>query len=77
MTPVLREATIEWMDAALDKRLASSHGQIQRSVERAGWLGNPTTGEVSAWDSYDGDRSKASWLPTRSAAEKWRALADF
>lgn len=77
LTPVHRQNTIAWMDGVLDRRIAGGSGRIKESIEQSGWLGNPSTGGISAWGAYGGDRSTANWLPTQAAAEQWRALAGF
>lgn len=77
VTPVHQQNTLAWMDAVLNRRLAGASGRITQIAEQSGWLGNPSTGEVSPWGAYSGDRSSANWLPTRAAAELWRVLAGF
>lgn len=77
LTPVHQQNTLAWMGGVLDRRIAGGSGQIKQSVEPSGWLGNPSTGSISPWGAYSGDRSTANWLPTQEAAEQWRALAGF
>jgi hypothetical protein len=77
LTPAHQQTTLAWMDAALGKRLAGNSGRIRKGVEQSGWLGDPSTGEVSPWGRYRGDRSMANWLPSRRAAEQWQAFAGF
>ena len=73
-SPNLRAATLEWIGSVVGLRLAGSSGRLRAIVEQSGWLGDPSTGEVSPWGGYRGDRSEASWFPTRSTAEQWRRL---
>lgn len=71
---VLRTTTIGWMQEILARRVAGASGRIRPAVTVLGWLGDPATGEVSPWGRYDGDRSAASWFPTKCVAELWQAL---
>ena len=73
-TPVHQATTIEWMGAVLNHRLAGSSGQLRTIKEQSGWLGNSSTGQVFPWGGYRGDRSTASWFPTRAVAQRWRTL---
>ena len=73
-TPAMRTATLAWMSSVLDRRVAGSSSHIQTVVEQSGWLGDPSTGEVSPWGRYRGDRSSANWFPTRGPAEQWQIL---
>jgi hypothetical protein len=73
-TPAFRTATREWLRSVLERRVAGSSGQTHAMPSQSGWLGDPSTGEVSPWGTYRGDRSTASWLPTRDAAEQWQRL---
>lgn len=71
---VLRTTTIGWMQEIVDRRVAGASGRIRPAVAVLGWLGDPATGEVSPWGRYDGDRTAASWFPTKCVAELWRTL---
>ncbi len=77
LTPAKKQMTLAWLEAALDRRINGASGGIRVVPEQSGWLGNPTTGEISTWGAYSGDRSTANWLPTEAAAEQWRAVAGF
>ena len=77
ITPVHQGATLAWMDAVLGRRLAGGSGLIRNTVQQSGWLGDLSTGRISPWGAYSGDRSAANWLPTKEAAEHWRALSGF
>jgi hypothetical protein len=73
-TPAFRAATLAWMGAVLDRRVAGSSGQLHGVPEQSGWLGDPSSGAVSPWGRYRGDRSSANWFPTRGSAEQWQIL---
>lgn len=69
-----RQLTLDWLEAALQGRVNGSSGTLQTSMEQSGWLGDPSTGEVSPWGGFRGDRSSASWLPTGQFAGEWRTF---
>ncbi|HEU4800848.1 MAG TPA: hypothetical protein VFS94_09455 [Gemmatimonadales bacterium] len=77
LSPAKAQLTLAWLEAVLDRRINGASGGIRVVPEQSGWLGNPTTGEISTWGAYSGDRSTANWLPTEAAAEQWRAVAGF
>jgi hypothetical protein len=74
LSPAQRQLTLDWMDSVLRLRLAGSSGHLRTIVEQSGWLGDPSTADVSAWGGYRGDHSAASWFPTRGVAQLWRTL---
>jgi hypothetical protein len=73
-SPAHRMATLTWIAAVLHHRLAGASGRLRPVAEQSGWLGDPSTGEVSPWGGYRGNRLEANWFPTRSSAEQWQAL---
>lgn len=75
LTPKHRSLTVEWMRTILHEQYCCGMGGRARILEIAGWLGNPTTGEVFRWDDYPpGNRSSANWFPTQTVAGQWRDL---
>ena len=65
-----------WIDAVLTARLPATAGAPLRAVtETTGWLGNRSTGAVSAYACYSSTRSSASWLPSQEAALGWQRMA--
>ena len=73
-SPNHRTATLEWLGAIMNLRVARASGDLRTILEQSGWLGNAATGDVSPWGGYTGDRSEASWFPTRSTAAQWQIL---
>lgn len=74
LSPNHRDATLEWIGAIMNLGVAGASGNLRTMAEQSGWLGNPSTGDVTPWGGYTGDRSRANWFPTRSAAERWQSL---
>ena len=73
-----RLLTLAWIGSVLDVRLAASRYDPPRDLaESDGWLGDPSTGDVSPWASYPGDRASASWLPSQVGAERWQDFVDL
>ncbi len=70
------DLAFDWIDAVLAARLPETAGAPLRPMtESAGWLGNRSTGAISAWACYGSNRSLASWLPTYETALRWQAMA--
>ena len=66
-----RALSVNWLRAIVELRLGASAQDPLRTVpESAGWLGHPDFG-VSDWMGYVGDRTAASWFPSRATAEEW------
>lgn len=76
-SPAKAQMTLTWIEAALDRRINGSSGRIREVMEQSGYLGDAATGVISPWGAYAGDRTTASWLPTRAAADAWRVLLGF
>jgi hypothetical protein len=66
-----RELTVDWMRAILPLWNA---GPFRQSSPRVGWLGDPATGQIAPIRTFAGDRSAASWVPTRPLAAQWAAF---
>ncbi|HEY0970955.1 MAG TPA: hypothetical protein VGE02_08295 [Gemmatimonadales bacterium] len=66
-----RELTIDWMRAILP---VANAGPFRQNPPQVGWLGDPATGEIAPIRTFAGDRSKASWFPTRPLAVQWAAF---
>jgi hypothetical protein len=66
-----RELTVAWMRAILP---LTNAGAFRRNPPRVGWLGDPSTGEIASVAAFAGDRSAASWFPTRPLALQWAAF---
>jgi pimeloyl-ACP methyl ester carboxylesterase len=65
-----------WIDAVIAARLPPSPGAPLRAVTEAdGWLGDRSSGAISAYGCYGSTRSRASWLPTRETALRWQRMA--
>lgn len=64
-----------WYNAVLASRLpgATTGGPVTlRPIDEAsGWLGNRTTFATAPYASYEGDKLKASWLPSAQSARDW------
>jgi hypothetical protein len=68
-------AALGWIVNALSLRLPATPGDPLVALDEAsGWLGDPTTFEITPWADYAGDRSKASWLLSQTAAALWQNL---
>ncbi len=75
LTPLQRQVTINWMSTILSLRLPVRLSHPLREIAEArGWLGNLTTGDAVRWAAYRGDRTLASWLPSKSTANEWERL---
>ena len=74
LTPDHRAITVNWLRAVVELRLGHSPDEdLQDIPESTGWLGQPGSG-VASWETYRGDRSAASWFPSRATAEEWWAF---
>jgi hypothetical protein len=71
LTPAQREVTVDWMKAILP---LGNAGPFSQNSPQVGWLGDPTTGEIAPVQTFAGDRSTASWFPTRPLATQWAAF---
>jgi pimeloyl-ACP methyl ester carboxylesterase len=66
----------DWIDAVLTARLPATAGAPLRAITvTAGWFGDRSTGAISPYSCFGGDRSSASWLPSREAALGWQRMA--
>jgi hypothetical protein len=75
LSQIQREVTVQWMRTILRRRLPAAPSRPLREItERSGWLGDRATGETWRWAAYRGDRSLASWLPSRAVARQWEDL---
>lgn len=75
LTPAHHRMTVDWMRAIAELRLPREGSGTPREVdETSGWLGDRATGDAAPWADFTRDRSLASWLPSREAAESWEAL---
>jgi hypothetical protein len=74
LSPAQRELTVDWMRAILPLGNARP---FRQNSPRVGWLGDPTTGQVAPVQTFAGDRSAASWFPTRPLAVQWAAFIGF
>jgi dienelactone hydrolase len=71
LTPAQRELTVDWMRAILP---LGSAGPFRQTSPQVGWLGDPATGQIAPARTFAGDRSVASWFPTRPLAVQWAAF---
>jgi hypothetical protein len=71
LSPAQRELTVDWMRAILPLETA---GPFHQNPPQVGWLGDPATGQIAPVWMFAGDRSAASWFPTRPLAEQWAAF---
>jgi hypothetical protein len=71
LSPVQRELTVDWMRAILPLGTA---GPFRQNPPQVGWLGDPATGQIAPAWTFAGERSAASWFPTRPLAEQWAAF---
>jgi len=67
-----RALTIDWMRAILP---LGSADPFHQNPPLVGWLGDPTSGAVSPFATFEGNRATASWLPTRTLALQWAAFS--
>ncbi|HSI86201.1 MAG: hypothetical protein ACAI35_18150 [Candidatus Methylacidiphilales bacterium] len=86
---VSKKAGLEFIDKAFQKRLpvaansefgsdfgtspASTDPKMNELVEKDGLLGNPATGEATAYDLFSGSKAAASWLMDQEFAASWKA----
>ena len=69
-------AVITWIKEMLSRRLPANVGDpLVALTDSSGWLGDPSTFNVSAWAAYAGDKRTASWLLSQTAATAWQGLA--
>lgn len=68
LSPAQRELTVDWMRAILPLGIA---GPFRQNPPQVGWLGDPETGQIAPARTFAGDRSAASWFPTRPLAVQW------
>jgi predicted esterase len=77
---VPNELLMAWLDGVIAQRLPAdvdlSKGPPKLNDIRieAGWLANPHTLEIAEFAKYDGDKSKATWLPNEASALAWKKL---
>ena len=71
LSPAQRELTVDWMRAILPLGTA---GPFRQNPPQVGWLGDPATGQIAPARTFAGDRSAASWFPTRPLAVQWAAF---
>ena len=74
LSPAQRELTVDWMRAILPLGTA---GPFHQNPPQVGWLGDPATGQVAPIQMFAGDRSAASWFPTRPLAAEWAEFIGF
>ncbi|MFM7071134.1 MAG: hypothetical protein ACKO38_04985 [Planctomycetota bacterium] len=69
-----------WLEAVIAQRLPpdvdlrKGPPKLKDINIQDGWLGNPQTLEIAEHAKYEGDRSKACWLPDKTSAELWKKL---
>jgi hypothetical protein len=68
LSPAQRELTVDWMRAILPLVNA---GPFRQNPPQVGWLGDPANGQIAPVRTFAGDRSAASWFPTRPLAAQW------
>src|SRR5262245_21933349 len=67
-----RYLAIPWLDACLSARLSKVSGQpLQAMATDGAWLAVPTGIEALPAAKFDGDASKACWLPNEAIARSW------
>lgn len=71
LSPARRELIVDWMRAILP---LGNAGPFRQTSPQVGWLGDPATGQIAPARTFAGDRSAASWLPTRPLAVQWAAF---
>ncbi|MFN2317498.1 MAG: hypothetical protein ABR551_10325 [Gemmatimonadales bacterium] len=69
-----RELTVDWMRAILP---LGNAGPFRQNSPQVGWLGDPATGQITPVRTFGGDRSAASWFPTRPLATQWAGFIRF
>lgn len=75
LSPAQRDLIVNWMSTILSMRLGSAPTDALKEInESSGWLGNPSTGEVMAYGTFNGNPRTLSWFPSQSTAEEWRAF---
>lgn len=74
LSPAHRELTVDWLRAILPLETA---GPFRQNPPHVGWLGDPATGQIAPITTFAGDRSAASWFPTRPLAAQWAAFIGF
>jgi dienelactone hydrolase len=52
---------------------SSSSTKLKKIDIHAGWLGDPKTLDIAAYDQFKGSKSKAVWLPDEATAMAWQA----
>ncbi|MSQ97274.1 MAG: hypothetical protein EXR98_22345 [Gemmataceae bacterium] len=73
-----REVAEPWLEAVLAQRLPADvdlrkgKPALKPIVMDKAWFGQMQTLEVAESAKYAGERSKASWLPDKAAAEAWK-----
>ena len=68
----LRMLCIPWIDACLELRLGKPGDAKLRDIDFAsGYLGDRATKAIAPVASFSGDKTTASWFPTKLLAEKW------
>jgi len=67
-----RYFAIPWLDACLNIRLAKNDGNSLNAMPTdLTWLADPIGFEAVPAGKYEGDPSKAAWLPNKSMAHAW------
>lgn len=74
--PVRDDLKHVFFDAVIPLRLAApvaedSIPRLKAIDESAAWLGNSESFTIKSYDNYQGDKSKASWLPNEEFAKSW------
>jgi pimeloyl-ACP methyl ester carboxylesterase len=66
----------DWIDAVLTARLPLTAGAPLRAMTGTdAWLGNRSSGAISTYACFGGNRSSASWLPSQETALNWQRMA--
>ena len=66
----------DWMEAVLTARLPeTASAPLVAVTETAGWLGDRSSGAISAYACHTSNRSTASWLPSQETALNWQRMA--
>jgi hypothetical protein len=72
------EVVMPWLEAVMRERLPADMDlrqgppKLKAIKVRAGWLGNTQTLAIDDYSKYDGDKTKAAWLPDETSAEAWK-----
>jgi hypothetical protein len=75
---VPRELLMPWLEAVIAQRLPADVDlrqgppKLKEVKVEAGWLGHTQTLDIAVYAQYDGERSKAVWLPDKASAEAWK-----